>query len=283
MPSPGSSTAQFGATMIGRLRATSTRDRARRTLPCVICGNGRLETITATMVAGTASASSAAMPCAALVQVSERMPPAITIAGRAGHHQHRRQPLGLAEQPGRGVGGKACLRRQQQQDGHRQHAGRHHAHRAAVEAAAEEGRHGEGADLAEERHEQQRGEHQAGVPADAEAQRVEADDEEGAGQRQEAGAAERGDAERQSVEERRHAPPAREIVLRLARGGHHADAGVQHDRAGEHGQPHQRVGGAELLEHHGHQHDGRERRREDAEVGAKPRVDEPGARGERHH
>ena len=49
-------------------------------LPCVICGSGRLETITATMVAGIASASNAAMPCAALDQVSERMPPAITIA-----------------------------------------------------------------------------------------------------------------------------------------------------------------------------------------------------------
>ena len=42
------------------------------------------------------------------------------------------------------------------------------------------------------------------------------------------------------------------------------------------------VGGAELLEHQRHQHQRREGRGEDAEVGPEPRIDEPGARGEGH-
>jgi hypothetical protein len=49
-------------------------------LPCVICGNGTLDIMMATTVAGTASANSAAMAWAELDQVSERMPPAMTVA-----------------------------------------------------------------------------------------------------------------------------------------------------------------------------------------------------------
>ena len=48
--------------------------------------------------------------------------------------------------------------------------------------------------------------------AEAQAQGVEADDEEGAGQRQEAGAAQRADGEHQPVEEGRHPAAAGEVV-----------------------------------------------------------------------
>ena len=74
------------------------------------------------MVAGTASASSAAMALAALDQVSERMPPAITIAVTQATTDDRHQALGLAGEPGRGVGGKARLGGEQQQEGHGEHA-----------------------------------------------------------------------------------------------------------------------------------------------------------------
>ena len=78
-PSPGRSNASGGASTTGTPWATSILVSWRSTLPCVICGSGRLETISATMLADTASASSAAMDLATLDQVSERMPPKSTI------------------------------------------------------------------------------------------------------------------------------------------------------------------------------------------------------------
>ena len=74
------------------------------------------------MLAGTASASSAAMALATLDQVSERMPPSEHDAGGAGHDHGCHQALRLPEQPGRGIGGKARLGRQQKEDGHGQNA-----------------------------------------------------------------------------------------------------------------------------------------------------------------
>ena len=79
-PSRGRSNASGGARTIGTPWLISALVSRRSTLPCVICGNGRLETINATMVTGTASASSATIALATLDQVSERMPPAMTMA-----------------------------------------------------------------------------------------------------------------------------------------------------------------------------------------------------------
>ena len=138
--------------------------------------------------------------------------------GRGARHDHRHhQALGLPEQPGGGIGGKARLGHQQQQDGHGQGRRRDDAHRAALEPAAEKGRKRVGAVFAHEGGKQHAHENETGVPADGEANRVEADDEERAGERQEAGAAERRHAEHQPIEESRHAAAAGEIVAGLAR------------------------------------------------------------------
>ena len=79
-PGPGSSKASSGTATSSNPRAPSARVSTRSVLPCVICGKGRLEIMSATMVAGTAMAASATMALAELDQVCERMPPASTIS-----------------------------------------------------------------------------------------------------------------------------------------------------------------------------------------------------------
>ena len=123
-PSPGKSRASAGARKIGNPRDASVRVSMRSTLPCVICGSGRFDIMRATIVAGTASASKAAMALAELDQVSERMPPAMMVAVTQATTSDRHQALGLAGQPGRGIGGKARLGREQQQKGHGEDGGR---------------------------------------------------------------------------------------------------------------------------------------------------------------
>ena len=108
------------------------------------------------MVADTASASSAAMALATLDQVSERMPPASTIAAAQATTTAAISRSDWPSSQAAGVGGKARLGRQQQQDRHRENRRGDDAHDAAVEAAAEKRRHRVGAELAQERREQHR-------------------------------------------------------------------------------------------------------------------------------
>ena len=200
----------------------------------------------------------------------------------AHHHREGHRLLRLADELGRGVGGEPGLGGEQQQQRHGQDGGRDHAQCAALEAPAQVARDRVVAGLAQERREQHAHEDEAGRDAEAEAQGIVAHHEEGARESEKARAAKGADGEHEPVEDRRHAPAAGEIVLGLPGGGAQADGDVKRDGPREHDEPHGRVGDAQVLEHERHQHQRSQRGGENAEVGAEPRIDEPGARGRRH-
>ncbi len=82
-PSTGRAKVKADASTTGSPCDASLCISARSNGPLVSCGSGKLVTITATIVTGTISASTAAMDPALPDQVSERMPPSTTVVMKA--------------------------------------------------------------------------------------------------------------------------------------------------------------------------------------------------------
>ena len=186
------------------------------------------------MVAGTAKATRAA------IAFADRRPGVRAHAAadhhraHAGHHDNGHETLGLAGQPGSGVGGEASLGGEQQQQRHGENGGGDNAQCPAFETPAEVARDGVGAELAQEGREQHAHEDQSGADAKAQAQRIEADGEERAGQSEKACAPQSADGKHEAVEECGHPAAAGEIVIGLARRRKEPDRSVKSDGSGKH-------------------------------------------------
>src|SRR5262249_10770690 len=103
-----------------------------------------------------------------------------------------------------------------------------------------------------------------------------------AGQGHQARPAQGRNGEYKAVEEGRHAPPAGEEIVGIARRRQQADRRAKHDWTGEHEKPDPDVRHAPRLRHERHRHQRRGPRGKDPEVGAEPRIDQPDARCDRH-
>ena len=117
-PSPGKSRASAGARKIGNPRDLSVRVRMRRTLPCVICGRGKIRHHEGDdrgrhgkRKQGGDGLGGAGPGERAHATRDDR-------SCDAGHDGNRHEALGLASKPGRGIGGKAGLGREQQKKWH---------------------------------------------------------------------------------------------------------------------------------------------------------------------